>query len=262
MKKGYSGATIDEVNGVIVKTSNSSLESQYKQCIMLYPVTPEVHGCHLRGNQYVMEKLQEPPNGAVASLYLEQMLEVLRDTVWCRHLPTTQNESWRLALVDFANQWFDIEPAMSTIQFFKARCLIHGDPTLSNLMFRHGIGFDQLCIVDPIEPVGKIPSVHYVDIGKLLQSAIGWETCTMDWGYDYKKCVSRIFSQCGTSFTSTNTIRQSWFWCMIHCLRILPYVANDSKEYAWAYSRANAINKFLIGKEEISCAMPSILMEL
>lgn len=56
-------------------------------------------------------------------------------------------------------------------------CLTHGDPTLANLMMRHGNAEpDTPIIIDPVSPMGgRVPQIREIDQAKILQSMCGWE---------------------------------------------------------------------------------------
>lgn len=279
MKKGYSGANITIMDEYVTKTGKGMV-NQAQLCLMLYPVTPKAYSWYQNehedgeGNReefYRMEKLEEPENCRAENL-LVQMFEILKATVWSRNIIPT-GAGWIPHLTDFVKgldiEFKPLEPLFDKMAIPHHDCsLIHGDPTLSNVMFRQGRTYDQLCIVDPIQPTGKIPSFWTVDVGKLLQSAIGWEYQTLGWRYDRSECVSAVLNMVGTHH-SGGTVganealrREVWFWCMVHCLRILPYVDKDSEEALWARTRAKVIYDYIKNKEEISCAMPSILMAL
>jgi hypothetical protein len=53
-----------------------------------------------------------------------------------------------------------------------AVCHVHGDPTIDNCMLRSS---GELVITDPIPPGVHLPSIRALDIGKILQSAMGYE---------------------------------------------------------------------------------------
>lgn len=59
--------------------------------------------------------------------------------------------------------------------------LTHGDPIIDNLMLREGdYEADQIVIIDPIPATPAIPDLKCVDLGRLLQSAVGYEHIRYD----------------------------------------------------------------------------------
>lgn len=90
---------------------------------------------------------------------------------------------WLKPLTDWSMKASWITPAIQEIYPVEPTdgyCLIHGDPALSNLMQRPN---GQLVITDPMPRLPyrrEIPSRKEVDLGKLVQSAMGWERILME----------------------------------------------------------------------------------
>jgi hypothetical protein len=95
-------------------------------------------------------------------------------------------------------------------------CLIHGDPTVANIMLRDF----EFVIIDPIPPVGKIPSYKEVDLAKIMQSALGYE---YNFNKEYERSVDTWIIDVILSYSNYREEAKVWFWTGIHCLRILPY---------------------------------------
>jgi hypothetical protein len=262
MKMGYSGAVIKPCSTGIMKVApkGTLLLQQARQCENLYPLTPKVTGTWCTENEdgYIMEKLEEPeePRYGDHSLWvlgtLARMRAMLHGEAWAK--PLRQSDSW----VDLMNTWIGrIAPSylITKLQwmlhtYFEDKlvsgCTIHGDPTLANVLYRKN---GDLVISDPIPPVGKMPSHYTVDLGKLLQSAIGWETLLYDWRYNKDTAIASVLR------TYSKPVQaKAWFWCAIHCLRILPYSLEKRIEQ-WAITNAEyATNR----AKEYECYMPSI----
>lgn len=100
---------------------------------------------------------------------------------------------------------------------------IHGDPTVANLMLRRNgqTTEAQPILVDPLPPKGKVPSRIEVDVGKMLQSALGWEHAVRT------DLVPARGTRCAqTAFLgafSQDVRRRGWLWCAIHLQRAAPY---------------------------------------
>jgi hypothetical protein len=89
-------------------------------------------------------------------------------------------------------------------------CVIHGDPTLDNVLMTKD-GFIR--ITDPIPPQWlKKPSIKAVDHGKILQSFLGWEVVLR--GVDLIEYEWPLFMH------DYCTARKAIFWAMIALQRI------------------------------------------
>lgn len=265
MKKGYSGAGLTLVTGVpgtshsgrrMVSKRGNGCYKQAQACLTLYPLTPKVFDfAYTDGfcDGYKMEFLDEP---YISPHWCETifvaMYQALLKKAWDRRCELA-DRNWGSKLVTFAGSYgYDVRSMFNLTDGLQSS-VIHGDPTLSNVMYRDL----ELCIIDPIMPEGKVPNKWIVDLGKMLQSAIGWEKLIYDWEYDVEKSVNAVLSQ-----EPADVRREAWFWCFIHLLRILNYVRDDSKEHKWAALRARTIYESLRSKELKICYMPSILMAL
>lgn len=267
--KGRSGATIVYSKKRVVKIGHQLIH-QYRSCVSLYPITPMTFG-HMvvSGDEeidmYVMERLKEPEefteHGDWSANALHEMFKIL-SPVWSREPPLSVgfDRDWLSQLEAFcAPKGFIldklIEPLRLDTILSGAQYCIHGDPTLANVLMRG----DDIVICDPIMPRGKIPSDYAVDVGKMLQSAIGWENHLYDLHTPMEPCVRAALGIDTECRPSMGEIRRSWFWCMVHLIRILPYVRPFSEDWNWAHTRARVIYKDLIkDKVEDECYMPSI----
>lgn len=128
---------------------------------------------------YEMEVLSTAPHRG--QLAMVTVFGKLVTQVWPR--PPFQPEwlgGWLKPLYDWAKMAPWILPILPKLYWEEPPesyhySLIHGDPALSNLMLR---GDHTLIITDPMprmEYRAEIPSLKEVDMGKLIQSAMGWE---------------------------------------------------------------------------------------
>lgn len=266
--KGRSGATIILAGDKAIKIG-VNLSSQHAHCSLLFPLTPFVYDYIPLSSEphcediYVMERLSEPDT-LVDGWAVDTLKNMRRSltAVWarsCRHVLDYGN--WEQELTIWCGrQGFDIAPLMKEYGMEGllrgAPYLIHGDPTLANVLVRvHGAVLDtrELVICDPIKPTGKIPSHYTVDLGKMLQSAIGWERQILDLEIDTPTAIAAVLY--GEPHVQ---VCRSWFWCMVHLLRILPYVPIFQDDYMWAARRAQRIYKDLIAQKVDKCYMPLI----
>lgn len=143
-------------------------------------VCPRIYREHNDG--YEMELLEPARYRGVVQM--AEVVQKLRSEVWDRPEwlvppahggPASRDWLWYLILWSTNAPWitkaiselYDVEPV-------DGYGLIHGDPALSNLMLRG----EQLIITDPmprLEYRREIPNRREVDMGKLVQSACGWE---------------------------------------------------------------------------------------
>lgn len=109
---------------------------------------------------------------------LEYVAVVLESEIWTR--PTYRD--WRFGWLTHLQSWASSYAPWTRAAIDAAYpeeppygySLIHGDPTLINLMRRGS----QLILTDPmprLEYRREIPNRPEVDVGKLIQSAMGWE---------------------------------------------------------------------------------------
>lgn len=254
--KGRSGARIVLIGDKAIKIGRH-LENQYLQCEALYPITPEVFG-YLQVSEetddglYIMERLSEPPEFTEHEEWSVVTLRAMRaqlEYVWQARLADTARfdyKDWQVELETFCREFkFEVAPLIVELGLDGIMAgvpyPIHGDPTLANVMIRKQPAVDGVvpaseCIVicDPIAPRGKIPAHYTVDIGKMLQSAIGWETHLYGLHIPRDQCVSAVLGDSPQLLE----VQRSWFWCMVHLIRILPYVHRHSRDYQWAHNRA------------------------
>lgn len=103
-------------------------------------------------------------------------------------------------------------------------CLTHGDASFDNVMFRPSTG--DLVLVDPLPTLitgPAIPDLRCVDVGKVLQSCVGWEAVR------YANTTERFevkptYVRSLLHDVDDNEWTASVFWCAVHLLRTLPYV--------------------------------------
>lgn len=124
---------------------------------------------------YEMEVLEPPPNRGADML--QNVLDLLAREVWPRRAYNEWNSGWldRLIVWSYGAPWLTAPIRLNyPTEPEDGNCLIHGDPALSNLMCRG----KKIVITDPMPRLGyrsEIPNRKEVDLGKLIQSAAGWE---------------------------------------------------------------------------------------
>lgn len=212
---GFSNSKIVFGDGFVAKYDNKGQAEYLKH--LGSDSFPEVYldedGC------YMMEHLRGYPTSEIVGenkVYrLSEINYILSNCVWPREaLPLSHDIFWRehlkkfletLAAYDYSNLLDKLYGGEDV-----STCLIHGDPTVANLMRRGS----KPVLIDPIRPVGKIPSIKAVDQGKMLQSVLGWEELVLGLEIDTPKKLPELVPA------------DVAFWCGVHHLRILPYLTH------------------------------------
>jgi hypothetical protein len=224
-----------------------------------------------------MEYLHEPSfidTSAVIKMF-DDARRLLTKMVWSNQAPQRNND-WRLALLTFIKDTKNMSGIFDMLEILYPRNpdhifphhheklyrqLTHGDPTLANMMYRD----KQLCIIDPIMQSERVAEHWASDVGKMMQSAIGWECVTLNWRYSIEKCVWHLVNK-----LDPIDVLRVWFWCMVHCVRIIPYTDRTMRENRWAKHCASLIHTKLevtyksiaAHIEDPTCITLSILTEL
>lgn len=151
--------------------------------------------------------MEELPGAAYGDTYVLICIEnLLEDRVWCHpsvDYDTTGQENY----IEFHKRlgWEVPEWAIPT-KF----CRTHGDPTVSNCMVRRD---GRIVLIDPRPPRCYVPQCREADMGRILQSALGWETAA--YGIPKAEYVSPTF------WFSPDVRNKAIFWCGAAAVRIL-----------------------------------------
>lgn len=239
---GHSGARVCVNADMAVKTG-AGVRAQADYLAKLPEVcTPRVLSVCTKG--YTMERLYEPKYRIHGTRpWLLQAAALLPDHYWSRPPAATTAADWREQLDAWAEErryrWLVGLARRVHPRGQDQPVLIHGDPTAANIMRRHVVDAagerdgDEVVLIDPIAPMGKVPSLPAVDAGKLLQSALGWENVLerevdVPWG--------GMAAEVLTALPMVDP-RQAWFWCAVHCARVVPY-AKRTAVRTWALARS------------------------
>jgi len=166
---------------------------------------------------------------------LNQMIYTLQRDVWCNGI---DQHDWMEAMEEwFKGQPFNASWMMTDLYHGQTSlgCYVHGDPTFSNVMVT--LEGEKLRFIDPIRPVGKVAWLPEVDIGKMLQSVVGWEHVMFGWAMPGDACLNVLRDK-----FSEELLHKAVFWLMIHALRIIPYASGRSEiALEWASHVAKEI---------------------
>jgi len=153
-------------------------------------VCPRIYA--VNDDSYCMEYLY-PVEFHHDSLIVQESF--LERHVWCREVKVR-----------------DRDPLFDTLPLWvkEPKCVIHGDPTLDNvLMTKDGM----MRITDPIPPAFlRKPSIKGVDHGKILQSFLGWEVVL--------RGAPQIQYQWPNYMQDYDTAKRAIFWAMVALKRI------------------------------------------
>jgi hypothetical protein len=100
--------------------------------------------------------------------------------------------------------------------------LTHGDPTAENVMSREGYGN---VLIDPIRATEVVPDSPAVDIGKMLQSAYGWEHAKYNNGM-----LAYTHNDIADIVNDEELLEVGEAWAVIHVMRAIPYVKRNMPE--------------------------------
>lgn len=227
---------------VLKRGGTTDIQQQANLCKLLgRDVCPEIYS--IGEDYYTMEMLSEYPIEGSTSHLFEKIISLLDDKVWHQPLPKTviYSNEWREILAEWAYKTFDSAFPCELIKEVYPEseyesCLIHGDPTFANCMLRG----EQLILIDPVPARVMLPSTKYLDYGKLLQSAAGWEHLLDS---RYSKDMSRI--DFVLSYLNPANHRKALFWAMINCARVYPRAIKENVR-EWSLDRTKYFYERLI----------------
>jgi hypothetical protein len=169
---------------------------------------------------YAMERLEPPPN----PINPKDIIGILTSYVWNR--PPVVAPDWSTikkyglerAKLYWNEAYTKLETGLDRISAYNlTRVLVHGDPTAENVMWRPDEG---LVLIDPIPARPEAPDLLALDLGKILQSACGYEHARVG------EQVYGVQDQFLYGFEDEERDAAKVF-CLYHLLRMLPYLSSD-----------------------------------
>ena len=235
VNNGLSGAEIVENNRATVTKRGGIVEKTIEQgrwiqehASLALPVVFE-----LTGDGYVMERLDHINYSEVNA---SDVVRLLREHVWSRPAETPASEETAKllhakVLKNLTTAGLHEDTELLDAALFAAReaassalsyrpALSHGDATAENVMYRRGYG---PVLIDPIPATLIVPDSPCVDVGKMLQSANGWEAAK--YGTDaeaYSIKDVRLAVNDSLLFSAGQA------WAVVHVIRALPYVMRQA----------------------------------
>lgn len=179
---------------------------------------------------YQMERLYELPWQVVSAERLAvEVLGLLARHVWCEksetladdwdcHLEYVQHrcEEQGVDPHDLTEWGEDVAKFYEDVQHWPSRCLVHGDPTFSNVMMNQ---LGAVKLIDPIPTPKYMPSVYTVDVGKVLQSMTGYETLRFG-----TPCIADDDEVMARLAADSQILDAARYFCLVHYVRLLRYV--------------------------------------
>lgn len=181
---------------------------------------------------YTMHEYRPLPTSRDATSTLKLVYHTLRETLWRSH------GTWNPICQDYFQRYVsklvarDLPNVGNALLMFIAAdflkhctpCDAHGDPTLDNVMIDD---LGEIVLIDPIPSYHGSPELRAVDLGKLLQSAFGYELVKYQdvrWAIDIDEILDE-FAQ----FEREVDLRAALFFCAVHYLRLIPYQLDEVK---------------------------------
>lgn len=93
---------------------------------------------------------------------------------------------------------------------------VHGDPTVANVMLDAG---ERVILIDPVPPRVDLPQMPASDLGKMLQSAYGFERKVLDASVEYGDLEDAVMGRCRDDAERSATR----YFAAVHLLRAVPY---------------------------------------
>lgn len=240
---GQSGAQISFYGDYVFKTGYSQelrerLNREMHHIVRLRQTEasemfPVVHGESFDGfttvDGYSMEKLDCRPESAIADQ--RAILSRLRLRVWGQTPHDYTERDWQRPFLDWMLQNTDSRDFLPAIflllhgrypTLFQDVDLIHGDPTMENTMYRGNVPV----LIDPVAGDPKLPRNRYLDVGKMLQSSMGYERFKYPDLFKYDPFAQ---TQSILSMLHMEEREVSLFWCMVHHYRIIARLSARSE---------------------------------
>ncbi len=248
--KHTSGARVLQAGGWAVKFGSGDVgkrvETQGSYCRELGPaVCPHVPVIFRNG--YAMERLREYTDfyDVCPNDYIEDVVGALEDHVWSKKSYqlvdwNSHREYVRTRAVAFlgAEDYQAVERAWESLNPSVGRLrasLTHGDPTFDNMMLRPRKGrMATPVIIDPLPPYenGEMPQLQAVDVGKIMQSLLGYEEVKYGASpWIHPGTVKSRFAQLRKELNSTSHEWRAAHWFLIaHLIRLIPYQPMEKRE--------------------------------
>ena len=180
------------------------------------------------GNGYTMEKLNPLPRNIIDHKALAvEMALALGKEVWDEPAEVEFDENAHCDKVfALAGKYLGEDDRRMLWHWFSSidwskqdRCLTHGDPTFENVMLRSN---EKVVIIDPVPATPAVPDLRLVDVGKVMQSVVGFEA--IKYGAEER---FRLTMHDALEIFYVNDSSACMYWCVVHLLRAIPYQTSE-----------------------------------
>lgn len=226
-----SGASVTVLKTAPEGPVRDRLFAQYDWCAKHRDDQGIVNVVRKHEDGYEMELLRARPN----DLSARDVIEVLNRNVWgTLPPPNAFDEEKHLAYLTSLPFGTTLADTARTLTPYddSVWCDTHGDPTFENVMRRA----HTLVLTDPLPDrvlSGELPSVRALDLGKVLQSVIGYEyvksgTVGSIHGLEFSSWTWDVVRR----FFSVKEMHLAEFFLCVHVARLIPYQP-DSQVDLW-----------------------------
>lgn len=238
--RGSSGARVYGSNGVVRKVGTGEVGARVAlqgRWLLSHRGRSLPRVTRAGDTGYDMEPLLAAPAWALNhDAILMEMLASLNSEVWKLPAEAPYDEAALLSKVGELCHRFELRTEYAHWRELHAEidfgslptALVHGDPTFDNVMFRESTG--DLVLVDPLPSLitgPAIPDLRCVDLGKILQSVLGWERIRYgDTAEAFDIDVDSFKRRVAHSQTEWQAVV---LFGITHLLRTLPYVADPQR---------------------------------
>lgn len=235
-RRGASGAVITVGENETTKLDSERTGTRVRdQGIWLlnhrrFTVLPNVE--RVLHNGYVMETLDVPALYMITDVktFIRMMMNALSERLWFKEGVTrlTFDQDAHRAYVRKLTRdvdapgelWDFLLDARKSVDVASLRVgLTHGDCILDNMAFRKP---NTLVIIDPIPATTALPNVVASDVGRLIQSAVGYEFVRYtrtSLTLDHDEAVTGVLNDWMHRDFSVNEARAAIYFSIIHMLR-------------------------------------------
>lgn len=237
--RGSSGARVYGSNGVVRKVGVGDVGERVAlqgRWLLTHRGRSLPRVTRVGDTAYDMEPLLAAPAWALNhSIIFNEMINALTRDVWKLPAEVPYDETALLLKVGELCHLFELRSEYSRWRELHSgidwavlpTALVHGDPTFDNVMFRESTG--DMVLVDPLPSLitgPAIPDLRCVDLGKMLQSAVGWEAVRYgdpEEGFSVEWREVRVVPRDANEWYATVLFGAT------HLLRTLPYVTDDQR---------------------------------
>lgn len=190
LTQGTSGAELHFTKTTVVKKGapGAVRERLNAQCSYMLEVGfPMADITHHRDGEYGMWRMRDLPFDNLGHALLAAKTS-LRTSVWSRGATSPPDENWKMGHRGYVRRLLSkcglaknaetpiLAEMRDVFSIYDSvgleTCLTHGDATIDNALMDW---YGRFRWVDPIPPSPHLPSFKAADLGKLLQSATGYE---------------------------------------------------------------------------------------